>query len=63
MYIHENDILLRIAKIRYEKVKLIGLNSFADDNALHFVDDLHDKVINQFKQETDRFTSYQIEIT
>lgn len=69
-----NDILLRIVKLRDQEAKILGFRSFADlvlsrrmasngSIALHFVDDLHNKVHNQFIEESDRLREYKAKIT
>ena len=68
-----SEILLKIASLRDRNAHLLGFNSFADlnllrrmalngGNALHFVDEMHDKCKRQFLEESERLRQYKAKL-
>ncbi|KAH0791527.1 oligopeptidase A [Histomonas meleagridis] len=66
--------IMKILELRHEKAKILGFKNFADmvasrrmvktgDNALKFVEDLHDKVKPQFLRETEELKKFQEKVT
>lgn len=67
-------ILLQIVSLRNRKANLLGFDSFSDfalknmmalngDNALHFVDKLHDACYSKFCSENEDLRNYKVKIT
>lgn len=72
---HDNsEIIVQILKLRQEKAELLGYKNFADfilkrrmaksgAKALHFIQDLHNKVETPFKKEIQDLETYKAEKT
>ncbi len=68
---HENlPLVVEILRLRREKVELLGIETFADfstsrrmiesgSSAIRFVDDLHEKVLSQFRREIEELEEFR----